>query len=95
MCLAIPGKVSEIFTQDGMHMARVQFGGVTREACLDYVPETQVGDYVLVHVGFAISRVDEEEARRTYEALAEIDALGELASPFVEEPAAKSRGDAG
>lgn len=78
MCLAIPGKVAAIFTHEGMHMARVQFGGVTREACLDYVPETQVGDYVLVHVGFAISRVDEEEARRTYEALAEIDALGEL-----------------
>ncbi len=85
MCLAIPGKVVETFTNEGMHMARVQFGGVTREACLNYVPETQVGEYVLVHVGFAISRVDEEEAQRTYAALAEIDALGELDSPFVEE----------
>jgi len=85
MCLAIPGKVVETFTQDGMHMARVQFGGVTREACLDYVPETQVGEYVLVHVGFAISRVDEEEARRTYEALAELDQLGELEAPVVDE----------
>ena len=85
MCLAIPGKVVEIFTNEGLHMARVQFGGVTRDACLDYVPETQVGEYVLVHVGFAISRVDEEEAQRTYAALAEIDALGELDSPFVEE----------
>jgi hydrogenase expression/formation protein HypC len=66
-----------------MHMARVQFGGVTREACLNYVPETQVGEYVLVHVGFAISRVDEEEARRTYEALAELDQLGELDIPEV------------
>jgi hydrogenase expression/formation protein HypC len=94
MCLAIPGKVAEIFTCDGMHMARVQFGGVTREACLDYVPETQVGDYVLVHVGFAISRVDEEEARRTYEALAEIDALGELESPLVDEPEEKPSGGA-
>jgi hydrogenase expression/formation protein HypC len=94
MCLAIPGKVSAVFTQDGMRMARVQFGGVTREASLDYVPETQVGDYVLVHVGFAISRVDEEEARRTYEALAEIDALGELESPFVDGPApSRSGGD--
>ncbi|MGB6132606.1 MAG: HypC/HybG/HupF family hydrogenase formation chaperone [Acidobacteriaceae bacterium] len=83
MCLAIPGKVVEIHAQEGMRMARVQFGGVTREACLDYVPETQVGDYVLVHVGFAISRVDEEEARRTYEALQEIDALGELEIPEV------------
>ena len=85
MCLAIPGKVVEIRSQEGMQMARVQFGGVTRDACLDYVPETQVGDYVLVHVGFAISRVDEEEARRTYEALAEIDALGELEIPEIED----------
>jgi hydrogenase expression/formation protein HypC len=86
MCLAIPGKVVETFTQEGMHMARVQFGGVTREACLNYVPETQVGDYVLVHVGFAISRVDEEEAQRTYAALAELDQLGELDIPEVKEP---------
>jgi hydrogenase expression/formation protein HypC len=85
MCLAIPGKVVEIRAHEGMQMARVQFGGVIREACLDYVPETRVGDYVLVHVGFAISRVDEEEARRTYEALAEIDALGELEIPEIEE----------
>ena len=82
MCLAIPGRVTAIFTQEGMSMARVQFGGVTREASLDYVPETQIGDYVLVHVGFAISRVDEEEARRTWEALAAIDQLGELEAPF-------------
>ena len=94
MCLAIPGKVAEVFTHDGMHMARVQFGGVTREACLDYVPETQVGDYVLVHVGFAISRVDEEEARRTYEALAEIDALGELEIPEVMDGGRSGRGSA-
>jgi hydrogenase expression/formation protein HypC len=85
MCLAIPGKVVEIFTQEGMHMARVQFGGVTREACLNYVPETQVGEYVLVHVGFAISRVDEEEAQRTYAALAELDQLSELDAPIVDE----------
>ncbi|HEX3661772.1 MAG TPA: HypC/HybG/HupF family hydrogenase formation chaperone [Acidobacteriaceae bacterium] len=85
MCLAIPGRVTEVFTHEGLHMARVQFGGVTREACLDYVPETQPGDYVLVHVGFAISRVDEEEARRTYEALAELDQLGELEIPELNE----------
>ena len=86
MCLAIPGRVTETFTQEGMHMARVQFGGVSREACLNYVPETQVGDYVLVHVGFAISRVDEEEARRTYQALAELDQLSELDIPEISEP---------
>ena len=59
---AIPGKVVETYDKGGMQMARVQFGGITREACLEYVPETQAGEYVLVHVGFAISRVDEEEA---------------------------------
>jgi len=85
MCLAIPGKVIDTFTQEGMHMARVQFGGVTREACLNYVPETAVGDYVLVHVGFAISRIDEEEAKRTYEALADLGQLSELDVPAVED----------
>jgi hydrogenase expression/formation protein HypC len=85
MCLAIPGKVVEAFEQRGMRMAKVQFGGITREACLEYVPETRVGDYVLVHVGFAISRVDEEEAARTYQALQDLDQLTELESPVVEE----------
>ncbi len=56
-------------------MAKVQFGGIVREACLEYAPETQSGDYVLVHVGFAISRVDEEEAERTYQVLEEMDQL--------------------
>src|ERR1035437_9955031 len=77
MCLAIPGKVVEVFDQQGMRMAKVQFGGIVREACLEYVPETQVGDYVLVHVGFAISRVDEEEAQRTYQLLEELDNVTE------------------
>jgi hydrogenase expression/formation protein HypC len=81
MCLAIPGKVLESYDQGGMRMAKVQFGGIVREACLAYVPETQVGDYVLVHVGFAISRVDEDEAQRTYELLKEMDQLGELGVP--------------
>jgi len=85
MCLAIPGKVVETFERGGMQMARVQFGGVTREACLEYVPETRIGEYVLVHVGFAISRVDEEEAHRTYQALAELDQLSELETPEVQE----------
>lgn len=83
MCLAIPGKVLETFDRGGMQMARVQFGGITREACLEYVPETQVGEYVLVHVGFALSRVDEEEAHRTYQALLELDQLTELDTPEV------------
>jgi hydrogenase expression/formation protein HypC len=85
MCLAIPGKVVETFDRGGMRMARVQFGGVTREACLEYVPDTQAGEYVLVLVGFALSRVDEEEARRTYQALMELDQLSELDTPEIEE----------
>jgi hydrogenase expression/formation protein HypC len=85
MCLAIPGKVVETFDKSGLLMARVQFGGITREACLEYVPETVVGDYVLVHVGFAISRIDEAEAERTYAALKELDQLTELDSPIAED----------
>jgi hydrogenase expression/formation protein HypC len=85
MCLAIPGKVVETFDKNGMRMGRVQFGGIVREACLEYVPETQVGEYVLVHVGFAISRIDETEAERTYQALRDLDQLTELESPVVEE----------
>lgn len=85
MCLAIPGKVVETFEQRGMRMAKVQFGGIVREACLEYVPDTVVGEYVLVHVGFAISKVDEEEAHRTYQLLAEMDQLTELEAPVVDE----------
>lgn len=66
MCLAIPGKVVSTEQRKGLRVGRVQFGGIIREASLDFVPEAQVGDYVLVHVGFAISRVDAEEAERLY-----------------------------
>jgi hydrogenase expression/formation protein HypC len=85
MCLAIPGKVVDTYDQHGLLMAKVQFGGIVREACLEYVPETHVGEYVLVHVGFAISRIDEAEAERTYQALKDLDQLTELESPVVEE----------
>ncbi len=78
MCLAIPGKIVQRFEASGMRMAKVQFGGVTREACLECVPEAQVGDYVLVHVGFALSRVDEQEAQRTFELLREMGELAEV-----------------
>lgn len=90
MCLAIPGKVIEAFDQGGMRLARVQFGGIVREACLEYVPDTRPGEYVLVHVGFAISRVDEVEAARTYQALHDLDQLTELEAPVVEEIAPTS-----
>jgi hydrogenase expression/formation protein HypC len=89
MCLAIPGKVVQEFERQGMHMARVQFGGIVREACLEYVPTAHVGDYVLVHVGFAISVVDEEEAKRTYELLENMNQLTELEAPVVEQAQAK------
>jgi len=75
MCLAIPGRILEISTENGVRAGRVQFGGITREACLDLVPEAAVGDYVLVHVGFAITRVDAEEAARTLQILEEMDLL--------------------
>ena len=76
MCLGIPGKVIEISDEGELRMARVDFGGVRKEACLAYVPEVQVGDYVIVHVGFAISVLDEEEAQKTLELLRMIDAEG-------------------
>ncbi len=76
MCLGIPGKVVEIDEGGELRMARVDFGGVRKEACLAYVPEVKLGDYVIVHVGFAISRLDEDEALKTLELLAAIDAEG-------------------
>jgi hydrogenase expression/formation protein HypC len=85
MCLAIPGKVLSTFDQHGLRMAKVQFGGVVREACLEYVPEVQAGEYVLVHVGFALSRIDEAEAERTYQALRELGQLTELETPVNDE----------
>ena len=75
MCLAVPGEILTTEDRDGSRIAKVRFGGITRQAFLNFVPDARVGDYVMVHVGFAISRVDREEARRTYEAL---EALGLL-----------------
>ncbi len=73
MCLAIPGRVLEIDEGDGLlRMGRVDFGGIVREVCLTYVPEVQVGDYVIVHTGFAIQRLDEEEVHETLRLLGEI-----------------------
>lgn len=84
MCLAIPGKIVSFHDNHGVRMSKVDFGGITREACLEYLPDAQLGDYVLVHVGFAISKVDEEEAARTYRYLEEMDQLGEVASPDID-----------
>jgi hydrogenase expression/formation protein HypC len=80
MCLAIPGKVLSVEEGPG-RLAKVQFGGITRMASLDLVPEAGIGDYVLVHVGFAISKIDEEEARKTMEALEQLADLQDELGP--------------
>jgi len=94
MCLGIPGRVVEIHDEAGLPMGKVDFGGVRKEACLAYVPETQIGDYVIIHVGFAISRVDEEEALTTLEILAQMGDMveAELATmgPGMDAPAVVS-----
>ena len=77
MCLGIPGKITAISDDALLRMGKVDFGGVAREVCLAYVPEAEVGDYVIVHVGFAISQVNEEEARQTFELLKEAGALAD------------------
>jgi hydrogenase expression/formation protein HypC len=84
MCLAIPGKIVEFHENHGVRMSKVDFGGITREACLEYLPDAKLGDYVLVHVGFAISKVDEEEAARTYRYLEEMGQLSEVTSPDID-----------
>jgi hydrogenase expression/formation protein HypC len=76
MCLAVPGRILDVTDEGGLSMARVDFAGVVRKACLAYLPEATVGDFVLVHVGFAISLIDEEAARETLEALRQIGELG-------------------
>ncbi|NOX62888.1 MAG: HypC/HybG/HupF family hydrogenase formation chaperone [Chloroflexi bacterium] len=82
MCLGVPGKVIEIQENPlGMTMGKVSFAGIVKEVCLAYVPDVQVGDYVIVHVGFAISKVDEQEAMEVFKYLQEMDELGELDIP--------------
>ncbi|HZD31372.1 MAG TPA: HypC/HybG/HupF family hydrogenase formation chaperone [Candidatus Angelobacter sp.] len=78
MCLAVPGKILSISGEDFARMARVSFGGIVKEVSLAYVPEADDGNYVLVHVGFAISLVDEAEALRTFEILKQMGELEEL-----------------
>jgi hydrogenase expression/formation protein HypC len=81
MCLGVPGKVTDIFELDGIRMGTVDFGGITRSACLEYAPEVGLGSWVVIHVGFAISVVDEEEAARSYELLAEMGNLEDIDLP--------------
>jgi hydrogenase expression/formation protein HypC len=88
MCLAIPGKVEEIVTEDGLRVGRVNFGGVVKRVCLDYVPDVVVGDYTIVHVGFAISKIDEETAEKT---LDDFRAMGVLDEELAGEEEAFAR----
>lgn len=84
MCLAIPGKLIEISTDaNGVRMGKANFGGIVKQVCLEYTPEVEQGDYVLVHVGFALSKVNEAEAARTYQALERMEQLTELDIPDV------------
>jgi hydrogenase expression/formation protein HypC len=82
MCLAIPGKVEEILTEGDLRIGRVNFGGVVKRVCLDYVPEIEVGDYTIVHVGFALSKIDQESAEKT---LAVFEQMGMLQEELASE----------
>ena len=79
MCLAVPGKVIEIWQKDDTHMANVDFGGVVKEVCLEFVPDIQVGEYTIVHVGFALQRLDEKSAMETLDLFRQ---MGELDMEF-------------
>ena len=81
MCLGVPGKIVDIYEKGGLKMAKVDFGGIFREACLDYVDEVKVGDYCVIHVGFAISVLSESEAMETLELLRQIGAIEEELGP--------------
>jgi hydrogenase expression/formation protein HypC len=88
MCLGIPGKILEIYEKDGLPMGRVEFGGIVKEICLVYTPEARVDEYVIVHVGFAISRIDQQEAEEVFSYLEQIGEAGELEDAEAAERAA-------
>lgn len=81
MCLAIPGKITEIYQSAGLIMGKIDYGGVVSEACLAYVPEAKIGDYAIVHVGFALNLLSEQEAQETLKLLQEISAQEEADNP--------------
>ena len=76
MCLGVPGRISEIYEANGLLMGKIDFGGVVREACLAYVPEAKVGDYTVIHVGFALHLISEQEAQETLDLLNQIAEIG-------------------
>lgn len=78
MCLGVPGRVVDLHEDDGISMARVDFGGVLRRVCIEHVKDAKPGEWVLVHVGFALTRIDEEEAKRVFALLKELDQLDEV-----------------
>jgi len=77
MCLAVPGKITEIYPNGGLRMCKVDFGGVIREACVETLPEAKIGDYIIVHAGFALNILSEEEAQASLEAFRELDEINE------------------
>jgi hydrogenase expression/formation protein HypC len=86
MCLGIPGEIVAMYEENGLSVGKVKFGGITREVCLSCIPDAAVGEFVLVHVGFAIAKVDREEADKAYRTLEELGLLAELTgdAPAVE-----------
>ena len=85
MCLGVPGRVVETYREHDVLMGKVDFGGVFKRVCLEHVPAVRVGDYVVVHVGFALNVLDEAEARRVFEFLEEMNQLDELKVPSADE----------
>ena len=81
MCLGVPGRIVETFLDDDVHMGKVDFGGIVKRVCLEHVADARPGDYVLVHVRFALTRLDEAEAHRIFELLGTLDLLDELDAP--------------
>jgi hydrogenase expression/formation protein HypC len=81
MCLGVPGKITEIYIKEGLRMGKIDFGGISREACLEYVPEAEVGHYAVIHVGFAINLLSEEEAAETLRLISEISEFEEELGP--------------
>lgn len=92
MCLGIPGEVMQLRDENGLRFGRVRFGGISRDVCLECLPSVEVGEFVLVHVGFAISRIDRAEAARAYEALGQLGMLDAELGPEPE-PAPEAEPD--
>jgi hydrogenase expression/formation protein HypC len=86
MCLGVPGKIIEIYESNGLQMGTIDFGGVTREACLAYVPEAKIGDYTIIHVGFALNVISEEEAQETLDLLRQMADLQAELDPEWDQP---------